>query len=97
MRNDHTLECDFGGAFESIPMVPFDPPANLEAPAVPYYNGFYQMIDGIYQSITANRSMLNMPNFEDGHKVQAVLDAIRLSSVTNSRVSVDYGSMIRNG
>ncbi|MBU5346415.1 Gfo/Idh/MocA family protein [Paenibacillus lautus] len=97
MRNDHSLECSFGGAFESIPIDPFDPPANLEAPAVPYYNGFYQMIDGIYQSITSNKSTSDMPDFADGHKVQAVLDAIRLSSVTHSRVSVDYGFMIRNG
>ncbi|MGG3306493.1 Gfo/Idh/MocA family oxidoreductase [Paenibacillus lautus] len=97
MRDDHTLECSFGGAFESIPIDPFDPPANLEAPAVHYYNGFYQMIDGMYHSITANKPTVNMPYFVDGHRVQAVLDAIRLSSETHSRVSVDYGSMIRHG
>jgi predicted dehydrogenase len=97
MRDDRSLECSFGWAFESIDIDRFDPPANLEAPAVHYYNGFYQMIDGIYHSITANQSTLNMPCFVDGHRVQAVLDAIRLSSETHSRVSVNYGSMIRHG
>lgn len=97
MRDDRSLECSFGGAFESVDIETFQPPTDLEAPAVHYYNGFYQMIDGIYHSITANQSTLNMPYFVDGHRVQAVLDAIRLSSETHSRVSVNYGSMIRHG
>lgn len=93
MRNDQHLELSFGGAFESIDTDPFQPPANLEAPAVHYYNGFYQMIDGIYHSLTGNTPIIDLPTFADGHKAQAVLDAVRLSSETCSRINVDYGSM----
>ncbi|MEX3615553.1 Gfo/Idh/MocA family protein [Paenibacillus glucanolyticus] len=90
MRNDDTLECSFGGSFERIDLEPVHAPASLEAPAVHYYNGFYQMVDGIYSTLAGNQTLPDIPTFLDGHKAQAVLDAIRLSSETNTRINVDY-------
>lgn len=94
MRDDQILECSFGGSFDPIEIEPFPPPANLESPAIHYYNGLYQMVDAIYNSLTEHTTSINMPQFADGHKVQAVLDAIRLSSETQSRILADYGPYI---
>lgn len=91
MRDDDTLECSFGSSFEPIELEPIHVPASLEAPAMHYYNGFYQMVDGIYSSLVENKTESGMPTFRDGHKAQAVLDAIRLSSETHTRVDVEYG------
>lgn len=94
MRDDQILECSFGGSFDPIEIEPFPPPANLESPAIHYYNGLYQMVDAMYNSLTEHTTSISMPQFADGHKVQAVLDAIRLSSETRSRILADYGPYI---
>lgn len=56
--------------------------------------GFYKMVDLMYQSLCGEQDSVDLPTFDDGHKVQSVLDAIIASSNTHSRVQVDYNHSV---
>lgn len=89
MENDIDLRISFGGDFQEITIDRFEPPCDLTSPANHYYNGFYQMADFIFKSIQENKvANQHIPTFEDGHRVQLVLDAIEQSSLSATRISI---------
>ncbi|KKO51826.1 oxidoreductase [Paenibacillus sp. DMB20] len=92
MKNDRTLEIGFGEGFKEILLEQIEPPSQLDIPAKLYYSGFYPMIDFIHQSITTGESIPIIPTFEDGHRVQTVLDAIFESAEKQARVTVNYAN-----
>lgn len=90
MRNDQSIELSFGGDFEKLNIEPMEPPFELKPPLNHYYSGFYPLIDLIHKSISGEHGLVDLPTFEDGHKVQSVLDAIIASANTHTRIQVDY-------
>lgn len=90
MKNDKTLEMSTGEGFKGISLDSSEPPEQLDVPARLYYNGFYPMIDRLYHSIVHHKSDAYLPVFEDGHNVQAVMDAMMISSEKQTGIRVNY-------
>lgn len=92
MKNDRTLEMGMGESFRELPLEQIEPPSQLDISAKLYYGGFYPMIDFIHQSIGNGETIPSIPTFEDGHRVQTVLDAIFESAEKQARVTVNYAT-----
>ncbi|SMF80733.1 Predicted dehydrogenase [Paenibacillus uliginis N3/975] len=90
MRNDQSIELSFGGDFKELKINQMEPPYELKAPLKHYYSVFYPMVDLIHKSINGDDGLVDLPTFDDGHKVQSVLDAIIASANTQSRIQVSY-------
>jgi predicted dehydrogenase len=71
---------------ELAPTIP--EPLDLSSRALAYYQAFYPMLSNVYQSITDNQPTQHVPTFENGHRVQLILDAIRLSAKEGKKVTV---------
>ncbi len=70
-----------------LPPVPAAPP-DLPEPASRYYTPMVGLLDRIYDAIVHGQVGPLLPVFEDGHRVQAVLDAVRRSDAEGKRIPV---------
>ncbi|MGZ9584474.1 Gfo/Idh/MocA family protein [Paenibacillus marinisediminis] len=87
MTNDREIKVSYGGEFQAIEVENIEPPSALNSPAKDYFNGFHQMMNALHASITNGTNMPGLATFEDGHRVQQVLDAVRLSAEQHVRIS----------
>ncbi|GIP24687.1 Gfo/Idh/MocA family protein [Paenibacillus sp. J22TS3] len=94
MKNDREISISNGGDYREVAVPDCHPPESLPSPASLYYNGFSQMVEGIYRALTKTKTdtsgQRDVPTFLEGHQVQLVMDAMLLSSTEGRRVSVDY-------
>ncbi|TCZ79280.1 Gfo/Idh/MocA family oxidoreductase [Paenibacillus albiflavus] len=88
MENDRDLRVSYGGDYQPIAIDTPEPPSQLSSPANLYYSAFYPMVDNIYQAIIHKKVSSDIPTFEDGHRVQLVMDAIFHSSKNREQVLV---------
>jgi len=88
MENDKSLRVSYRGDYQPIAIDMPEPPSQLSSPANLYYSGFYPMVDNIFQAISNQEVSSNIPTFEDGHRVQSVMDAIFQSSNNRAQALV---------
>jgi len=70
-----------------LPTSPAVPP-DLPEPASRYYTPMVGLLDRVYDAVVRGQASPSLPTFEDGHQVQAVLDAIRRSDAEGRRVQI---------
>lgn len=90
MTNDNKVELaleDNSLEEVSIPTI-LQPTADLPDYTKRYYGQFYPMLDHLYQGIAENNINPYLATFEDGFKVQAVMDAIKKSAEEKRRIVV---------
>ncbi|WP_096155573.1 MULTISPECIES: Gfo/Idh/MocA family protein [Bacillus] len=56
-----------------------DIPNGMNQVAAGYYNALYRSIDSLYKALAENEIHPHLPTLEDGHQVQMILDAIKVS------------------
>ncbi|WP_456275212.1 Gfo/Idh/MocA family protein [Bacillus sp. AK128] len=61
-------------------------PSDLSARALSYYQAFYPMLDHLHSSVSNSHLTEALPTFENGHRVQLILDAIRLSAKEGRKI-----------
>jgi predicted dehydrogenase len=90
MTDDNLVELAIGEEeLTEVELAPrINEPTNLSPRPLAYYQAFYPMLGGIYQTLTKNKMSEHIPTFKDGHRVQLILDAIRLSVKEGRKVSV---------
>jgi predicted dehydrogenase len=90
MTDDNKLRIGYGS--EPLHEVDLEPGTRAPESATDivkrYYPAFRPMVDRLYDSIALGQADPNLPLFEDGVKVQAILDAIRISSKEGRRVKL---------
>jgi len=90
MTDDQHVELAIGD--EELTAVELSPrleePADLSPRALGYYQAFYPMLDGVYTTLTENTVAPHVATFENGHQVQLVLDAVRLSAKEGRKVTL---------
>jgi predicted dehydrogenase len=88
MTDDKTVEVAIGEKVLSpVELAPvLEEPSDLSARALSYYQAFYPMLDNVYSTLSNNKTSENIPTFENGHSVQLILDAIRLSAKEGRKV-----------
>ncbi|MBM7663456.1 putative dehydrogenase [Bacillus mesophilus] len=90
MTDDQTVEVGMGeeplSIVELLPVI--EEPTELSPRALSYYQAFYPMLEHLYTTISNDSLAKNLPSFEHGHKVQLVLDAIRLSAKEGRKVTI---------
>jgi predicted dehydrogenase len=90
MTDDNRVEVAIGDRkLTEVELAPkISEPSNLSARALVYYQAFFPMLEGIYQTVKGNNLSEHVPTFEDGHRVQLILDSIRLSSREGRKVRI---------
>lgn len=90
MTDDAKVELALGdGEFNELALDDkLEIPEGMSAVAARYYDAFYPMLTALYESIAEDKQDGMIADFEDGHNVQLVLDAIRRSSAEGVRVSI---------
>lgn len=68
----------------SAPTVPDSIPESARF----FYPAFMQYLDNLYRSIVHNDQTVMLPSFEDGLRVQKVLDAVRKSAEEGMKISI---------
>jgi predicted dehydrogenase len=90
MTDDQKVEVAIGEeVLSQVDLTPtLEEPNDLSTRALAYYQAFYPMLDNVYSTLTTNKTSENVPTFEHGHRVQLILDAIRLSAKEGRRISL---------
>ena len=90
MTNDACVEVGIGN--EALVQVELpsklEEPTNLSPRASSYYQAFYPMLNVVSQTIRDNHVHPQVPTFENGHDVQLVLDAVRLSAKEGRKITL---------
>lgn len=91
MTDDHTVELGIGEApIEVVTLVPSPAiPETLPETAHHFYPYFTPFLDQVYNAIVHQKTSEVLPTFEDGLRVQQVLDAVRLSDQEGKRIYLD--------
>ena len=90
MEHDHTVKV---GIMEEKP-TPIElpptptPPDTIKQPASSYYGAFYPYLDELHKTICTGEVSSNLATFQDGHRVQIILDAIRQSAETGQQIKI---------
>ncbi|WP_170007538.1 Gfo/Idh/MocA family protein [Bacillus fonticola] len=90
MTNDQKVEVGMGSApmkevpLSSSPAVPED----FGTPIKRYYAAFYPMLDHLHDATVRFNQKSDLASFEDGYRVQLVLDAVRKSSEEGRRLDI---------
>ncbi|WP_246943422.1 Gfo/Idh/MocA family protein [Bacillus pinisoli] len=88
MTDDQKVEVAIGDeALSEVELSPkIEEPTHLSARALSYYQAFYPMLDHLFTTIKQKEHIQPLASFENGHRVQLILDAIRLSAKEGKRV-----------
>lgn len=90
MSQDEHLKVSYGDDFEEVQLLSSEPPSELTPAAKSYFRAFAPMLDLVYEAVANDNVSEDLPTFEDGHRVQLVLDAVRRSADLHAKVEVDY-------
>jgi predicted dehydrogenase len=88
MTDDQKVELGLGD--EPLQQLMLDPlrtvPDSIPSTAISYYHPFYSMLTDLYRSLFLQDPQVNIASFEDGHRVQLILDAVRRSAEEGRRI-----------
>ncbi|MFZ3588838.1 Gfo/Idh/MocA family protein [Bacillus sp. DJP31] len=90
MTDDKQVQLAIGG--EELTEIDLSPeieePKDLSTRTLAYYQAFYPMLDKVYETVNSSKVSDQVPTFESGHRVQLILDAIRLSAKEGRKVEL---------
>ncbi|HEU4964078.1 MAG TPA: Gfo/Idh/MocA family oxidoreductase [Bacilli bacterium] len=88
MTDDRNVELSMGDdPFHEVELGLYtEAPKTMSAPADRYYTAFYPMIDAVHGALTTGERHPILPTFEDGHRAQLLLDAVRKSAKDGQRI-----------
>lgn len=91
MTDDMKVELGLGEmSMQEVPLSPLpSAPETLPETAHYFYPFFTTYLDHVYNEITHQKTSGALPTFEDGLRVQQVLDAVRLSAEEGRRIELD--------
>lgn len=88
MTDDQKVELGLGD--EPLQELSLDPmrtvPDSLPSTAISYYHPFYSMLTDLHRALILQDSQVKLASFEDGHRVQLILDAVRRSAEEGRRI-----------
>ncbi|MDR6227363.1 hypothetical protein [Desmospora profundinema] len=90
MKNDKEVWIQpKNGEKEMIPLsrTPL-PPSEMGESASRYFAAAHPFLDNLATSILSDQPSPTLPTFEDGHRIQIILDSVRQSHETGKRVHV---------
>lgn len=90
MTDDEEVEMALGeAAFQPVTLTPA-PKALKPLPngVDRFYPAFYPMVHKVYQALTTNQEVSDLPLLDAGHQVQILLDAIRQSNLEGKQIQV---------
>lgn len=90
MTDDNSVKLAIGDeAFDEVELSSnIEEPASLSPRARSYYQAFFPMLDGVYESIVSEKLAEHVPTFESGHRVQLILDGIRKSALEGKKTNL---------
>ncbi|MFV8830252.1 Gfo/Idh/MocA family protein [Alkalihalobacterium sp. APHAB7] len=89
MTNDARVEVGIGNEEFQVDLPSkLEEPTTLSTRASSYYQAFYPMLNVVSQTIRDNQVHPQVPTFENGHDVQLILDAIRLSAKEERKITL---------
>ncbi|MGC4377522.1 Gfo/Idh/MocA family oxidoreductase [Fictibacillus sp. Mic-4] len=81
LNDDQIVQLGFENqSLENIDIEDILAPKDMPYTASRYYPAFKPFLDKLYEAIVSHRIDPDLPTFSDGHKTQAILDAVRQSS-----------------
>ncbi|WP_223703560.1 Gfo/Idh/MocA family protein [Sutcliffiella deserti] len=63
-------------------------PDGMNPVAAGYYNAFYRSLDQVYNALANDDTHPDLPEFEAGHQVQVILDAIKQSHEEGRKIKI---------